>query len=448
MGDSDRSDPGTTPHENLDTSDRYRNTAFHENAARTTARINYRDFYLPGEEPEYDPRPDYDPKYDESQYSHLRPVHEEYTAAEHLPHPGTAPEPVLELAPETLAPPAAPVLEPVPVELPAVAAAASTETADQAPAQASGPLTAGPALNEAQRLAQNPLVRFAAIGLLAGVIFGAILIGFSFLFAGPAEPYDLKTQTSDATGLTGHLYTKWEDRKLQYRLSFVPSYPDQRSILSSTIGDPPHPLSISIQLKDAMGFALCSNEILLPYNPPPPASGDAKSGPPAPDPAQQAAERQREQGKDVFAVRSGPDGKIDSLDAQGVMPCSSDAFGKVVGWGFTTTIPSLAEQNDLLKQKEKQTLAQRNTVAHKNAPRRPEKTLFFSIEGDDSIVGFDTTTGTLESSSGESFFVDPGASMAGWQNFPIQIHYRCDQSSSCTVTRVGSGAFLHARLRK
>jgi len=286
---------------------------------------------------------------------------------------------------------------------------------------------------------QNPIVRFAVVGGFLGIVFGACLIGFAWLFAKPEGPYDLGNATLTAVGLKGHLYTKWEDDKLQYRLSMEPSDSEYLPGLTFALKNPPHPLSFGIQLKDAMGFVLCTREIVLKYNPAAPAL--------------LAAESQREQGKDIVQEMIGSDGQIASLVAQGQIPCSDKAYGKVVAWNLTPDFPSLTEQKDLMKQQaEREANEERQAAARRRGPQKnADKTLTFSIEGDDSVVGYDATSNVLETGTGESFYIDKkelaAGSVANWP-FPVRIHYRCDQTSFCTLIRAGSGTALHAKMRR
>jgi hypothetical protein len=354
---------------------------------------------------------------------------------------------------------------------PAAALAEPNAPADAEPApdpvvEMDGPYEELPPAEPA-KLSQNPIVRFAVIGGFLGILFGACLIALSWVLSKPEGPYDLGPMTSNAVGLRGHLFTKWDDDKLQYRLSFEPNDPDFHAAFALAVSNPPQPLSIGIQLKDSMGFVLCARQIALKYDSAnaaaasalPAGTADAgKPGTVAPvqpvDPAQAAAmEKQREQGKDVFQTQNGPDGQIASINAQGTIPCSESAYGKVTNWSFTPDFPSLSEQSDLLKQQAaKKSDADRAAATHKrNANKTADRTISFSIEGDDAIMGYDPSAGVLETGTGESFYVEKEGgqvNLAGWQAFPIPIHYRCDSTSYCTLTRTGSGAVLHARLRK
>jgi hypothetical protein len=315
---------------------------------------------------------------------------------------------------------------------------------------------------------QNPLYRFVAIGGLAGLMFGVVLIFLSWLVANPSGPYDLGLVTSDAFGLKGHLFTKWEKKALQYRITFVPNGPEQSAGFAIAVSDPPRPLSISFQLKDAKGFVLCSKDILLKYDPalalpplpPPPEKGKGSKDAPSQADLEaarqndllrlQTQEAQREQGKDIFQEQTGPDGQIAAIDSQGEIPCSRDSYEKIAMWSFSADFPSIAEQGDLLKQRaEAQADAERATaVHHRKASKPATKPLSFAIEGDDVLVGYDPGTGVLETNTGQSFYVDKQANLSGWQVFPLQIHYRCDEISGCALVRAGSGTVLHARLRR
>jgi len=350
------------------------------------------------------------------------------------------------------------------------AEAGSMTTASNAqlasPAPAAAPIEPSP--ESPASAIRNPLYRFAAIGGLGGLMFGVMLIFLSWLVSNPSGPYDLGLVTSDASGLKGHLFTKWGQKSLQYRISFEPNGPGQGAGFAVAIADPPRPLSIAFQLKDAKGFVLCSKAVLLKYDPasalPPmadaPEKGKGKKdGPSAAEleAARQAEllrlqkqEAQREQGQDIFQEQDGPDGQIAVISSQGEIPCSRDSYEKVAMWSFTADFPSIAEQGDLLKQRAAaEEDAKRAAPAHRRPAAKPAtKPLTFAIEGDDVLVGYDPGTGELETSTGQSFFVDKQANLSGWQVFPLRIHYRCDAVAGCTVVRAGSGAALHARLRR
>jgi hypothetical protein len=405
-------------------------------AARATAKIDIKDYYRPpGAEPEdlsvEAVEEEAEPQQRVSPYA-LPENHEAaFSAVEAQPQPSG----------NGVAPGAAPPL----VALP------------------EGQLQQVPA--EAAQIPENPLYRIAAIGAMGGVMFGVLLIFVSWIIGNPTGPYDLGTVTSNAVGLKGHLFTKWGDKGLEYRLAFEPSAPDGHAGFAMAVSNPPRPLSINFQLKDAMGFVLCSKDVLLKYvpavaTPAAPAADSGKNG--AADQAALAAAQQnelmrlqteearREQGKDIFQEQKGSDGQIASFSAQGEIPCSKNSYERISMWSFSPDFPSIDEQNALVKrQTEAQTAVEHASALHKKAVKKPaEKGLEFAIEGDDVLVGYDPTAGVLETGTGQAFYVDKQANLTGWQVFPLRIHYRCDQAAGCSIVRAGSGAELHARLRR
>jgi hypothetical protein len=74
----------------------------------------------------------------------------------------------------------------------------------------------------------------------------------------------------------------------------------------------------------------------------------------------------------------------------------------------------------------------------------------FAIEGDDELVGFDTSKGVIQTSTSKFFLVSSitgGDISAKWLDGPSNIHYKCDLNASCTLTRKGA-AVLYAKLKK
>lgn len=63
------------------------------------------------------------------------------------------------------------------------------------------------------------------------------------------------------------------------------------------------------------------------------------------------------------------------------------------------------------------------------------------IEGDVTVANFDETAGTIETYEGSKFALDKTAVASGaipWQDFPFNVHYRCDQVGDCTMMRRGA----------
>ncbi len=326
-----------------------------------------------------------------------------------------------------------------------------------------------------RKFAESQARVYAAIGVGLGVLLGVIVASLTLFMGPPNGRYDLGSVTSSAAGLKGHLFIEW-DKKLNYRLSIGPGDPDRQAAFALAVAHSPRPLSVEIHMQDSEGFALCSKEILLKYDarnalelaPPNPDAEDEKTNAgaaPAGQPAQaidlaqaDTQEAAREQGQDLFKNQAGPDGQVTAISAQGAIPCTAKAYEKASSWSFSPNFPAMAEQDEWVeRQKEidanggrppaETSRARGGRVA---AAKAAPKLLPFSIEGDDAIVDFDPSRGVIETGSGKVFFLDKASGAASdsrWQDYPVDIHYRCDRSAECILMHGGAGA-LHARLRR
>jgi hypothetical protein len=344
---------------------------------------------------------------------------------------------------------------------------------------------------EPSKPAGNPTYVYAAIGaglgILVGVAFAAIVWGP----AGSHAPFDLGSVVSYADGLKGHLIINW-GKKLKYSLVVEPSDPGKHAEFSFAASSPPRPLALDIQLKDPAGSVLCSKTIVLKYDPrqaaalapsdKEPKAGTASAGKAstvqmaqAIDMARsEALELQREHGQDIFQNNIGQDGQIQSISSQGDMPCSRQAYERIAFWSFSQNSPPLDEQAGLVNRQanahadqnpsppgtsaaakasgaatasgDRKASATRKK-AKKNAPEQPPT---FAIEGDDELVMYDPSRGIIQTMARKTFLIDKtsGEGNAGrWQDTPANIHYKCDLTAICTLTRAGAVA-LHARLRR
>ena len=342
----------------------------------------------------------------------------------------------------------------------------SAEAAEQNPAAQpliSPPSDANKPSGPIQKLAKSPTRLYALAGVGLGVLLVAVFAVVDLLMAPPNGRYDLGTVTSSATGLEGHLFIQW-DKKLGYRLNLKPSDPDQQAAFAMVATAPLRPLSIEIHLLNSEGFVLCSKEVLLKFDPrnaaalagSAPDSPAGKVSPQGVDPAQlQAQETAREQGKDLFQNQIGPDGQIVAINSQGDLPCSAEFYEKTANWSFSPNFPSLAEQKDWLnRQEEMEANAGRpageksGAHARRVSSKAPARILPFSMEGDDAIVEFNLSPGIIQTRGRKTFLMDKATAAAAdpaWQDYPVMIHYRCDQSASCLLMHSGGGT-LRARL--
>jgi len=317
---------------------------------------------------------------------------------------------------------------------------------------------------------ESSVNRYATLAIGLGILVGAAVASITWYTSNPSGRYDLGPVTSDAVGLKGRLFVKW-DKTLQYRVRFEPTYPDQDPGFSLAAGNPPHPASISIQLRDVQGFELCSREIVLRFDPrraaafePVPHGGEKTAGSDLESALakgfdevhQDAQEAAREQGNDIFDLEVGPNGQIASINAKGELPCTRSNYEDAITWTFVPTFPSLAEQTELLKKLRERREEEANQVYEAANPRRPRaakpvpNTVQYFIEGDDAIVDFEASTGTIITRGRKMFSIEKSgaeAALLRGGDFPMRVHYRCDQNGNCSLMSQGAGV-LHGRLRK
>ncbi|HXS77932.1 MAG TPA: hypothetical protein VN753_17275 [Terracidiphilus sp.] len=337
-----------------------------------------------------------------------------------------------------------------------------------------------PAERSLEEVAPPPPKKSFPIWLIGG--FAALIVFAIFVVYTATKPKDSAPPPGDlgpgivaASGLRGHLVTRWDGNrksgKLVYQLH-VESMEDRwQEGFSRAVLDPPEPLSVNIRLLDATGFALCGKEIPFHFDP-----QNAKVQVPVPSPMgangkkltaaernaayqaarqsaiaqMQAAAALREQGKDVFQSQTGPDGLVTAVNVQGALPCSPDQYQKASYWDMNTNFPTLDEQAALL---DPRAAAQARASseppgAHprKRATRQP--LTGFLISGDDRVTEYDSANGQLWT-RGKTFRIDRMVGQAtamAWANNNTLIHYSCDQQASCALTAPGGSAVLHARL--
>lgn len=306
----------------------------------------------------------------------------------------------------------------------------------------------------------NPTLLIAVLGAGIGLMVGLIFAMISWHGSSAHGPYDLKTVDASGYGLKGHLYTKWEDR-LGYRLTIEPDDPARRDGFSLAVSNSPRPLAIDIQLHDPLGFVLCTKTILLRYDPKAALAHHDQHGvalvstgtkvDAGIDVAKlEAAELQREQGKDVFQASVGADGKIDSLNAQGQLGCSMKEYENTVSWNFLPDFPTVSEQAAMVKPaKREEAAAPADSLPRRAKKRATDVPSPFYIEGSDAIVAYDSGSGALQTGFGKFFFLDksgPEAKIIEEQDLPVKVYYKCDQGGMCTLARSGS-FLLHVRVK-
>jgi hypothetical protein len=68
---------------------------------------------------------------------------------------------------------------------------------------------------------------------------------------------------------------------------------------------------------------------------------------------------------------------------------------------------------------------------------------YLGIEGDATVASFNDSTGKIETYEGSTFMLasaSTGGSAIAWDDFPFNVHYRCDESGQCTMVHRGASA--------
>ena len=322
---------------------------------------------------------------------------------------------------------------------------------------------------------QQPRIPFVLIGfiLLALLALVVILLSRPKKVENVQGADDLGPGVYNPAGLRGHLNIQWEGRA-RYRLH-IESLDDQLADgFAFVAATPPQPYVLTIRILDNAGFALCSKEILFPFDPAKALAADASN-----DLAQgggrgavqiakeleqqradldrlQQQETQREIGKDMFQPEVNPDGKVTAMHALGDLPCSIDSYKRANYWDFTTNFPTPDEQDAMLHHRPNaiDEIQQRSArAAAATAAARRKTTVkprpVFYVEGDDRIADYDAGSAQLETTMRKVFAISRRAEQVtaeNWANDSALIHYRCDPTANCALTRSGSTAVLHAHM--
>ncbi|HVC47870.1 MAG TPA: hypothetical protein VND90_11535 [Terracidiphilus sp.] len=297
--------------------------------------------------------------------------------------------------------------------------------------------------------------------LIGFAVLVVVAIGIYFLKQPKAAPpgADLGQAVFNAGGLRGHLVTRWEGNAV-YKLEIEPIDPTYAAGFAYAAAHPPRPIEFNLRILDASGFALCSTQVLLPFDPStvPSESASLPSGrgkkaqearaaaKQADLQARQTQETQRESGHDVLQEKLGNDGSVASLYTQGALRCTSDQYAHFDYWDFNTNFPTVQEQHDLMTHKS-QRQAELSRAQHEAARRKAQRMLesAFYVEGDVRVNTWDQAAGMLGSGAGKSFYVAKASDRpiaAGWASNGTLIHYKCDQHGICVLTQSGTGTVI------
>jgi hypothetical protein len=318
------------------------------------------------------------------------------------------------------------------------------------PAQAGQPAGAAPsgaATQPAQAalpamlvLERKKLLMYVGCGSLAVLLLGLA----SYLALNKQQPIapfvDLGQNNVAAAGLSGRLIAKW-DGSTKYELHLDPLSPQQSAAFGAVAMNPPHPLTLALHITNASGSVVCQKEILFPFSPTQdPADAEA-----------QEFEPQKTFDGDTVQNVAGSDGQLEEIVVTGPLTCPLKAYRLFTNWDFSSSFPTVAEQQDWLRQQQAVTaqLRRKAAEAHANALIPARFHLPAPIDGDDVIVSDNPSHGTVATRSGRTFYIGLSGALGrapGWQVFPAAIHYHCDVKANCVLTRPDASTTLSARL--
>jgi hypothetical protein len=278
---------------------------------------------------------------------------------------------------------------------------------------------------EAEKAAHFPLF---SVGLLITAVAGVCFIGVHhYKSSTPPTPFqDLGAGVSNVTGLRGSLKTRWEGKGAQYQLEIEPIDPLESAGFSYVMANPPGPLLLHVKLMDATGYAVCGKDVLFPFDKPSPGEAD------------------RERGQDLLQTAVGDDGKVVSLSAQGILPCTPEQYKQVDYWDFSTNFPTLAEQDALRKsaaELKARLEAQKRAALERQKAGRSD----FYMEGDDQVAGYDASRKVLRTELSRSFLVTGQVQQTTaslWASNSSLFRYKCDQRSHCLLITAGGAQSL------
>jgi len=277
-----------------------------------------------------------------------------------------------------------------------------------------------------------------ALAVGFGVVLIMVLVGWLVLRKDEMPAYiDLGSSNITAAGLQGRLVARWLG-SAAYEIRIDPVATTELSGFSAVAGNPPHPLTVTIRFKDSTNV-LCQKQILLPFG----AQQDD------PDHPGMVLPQKTFDGDTVQNVVTA-EGKVDEILISGPLNCPEKDYKKLDGWDFSSNFPLLADQAEWSRHLETIAADERRRTAEARARALIPKTMPLAapIEGDDVIVSDNPSRGSIQTSTGKTFYIGRDALLAahGWQVFPVAIHFRCDTRSNCTLTRSGGVAPLEARL--
>jgi hypothetical protein len=281
--------------------------------------------------------------------------------------------------------------------------------------------------------------------LVSGVAAMLVYFGMNWLKPKPQALYvDLGTQRYDPAGLGGRLIVEYTG-DAGYKFTVDPLDSTMIPSFQATIANPPHAITFTLKMLDKSEGVVCQKDVVIPGQPE--GSGDF-------DQTAALAQRTLPTGETMQNVAV--NGQIGETMINGSLGCNLDAFKKIVAWEFTTDFPPLATQKDWEKHEETVKAEAKRAKSGKPDPQTIGgytfvRSLPTTVEADDVIVGDNPAKGIVVTSSGRAFLVGSKVLVnpaLDWQIFPADVHYRCDRTAMCMVTRLSSRTAVRAHLMK
>jgi len=232
------------------------------------------------------------------------------------------------------------------------------------------------------------------VGIGAGLGIGVVatVASFAWLTSRPIPARDWPLLEVEGAGLKAKPKTDWNE-SVRYQLVVTPRSDDLKAAFDDAVQSHRHSISFTVHLYDKAGFELCKKDV-------------------KPTPFVDAGDR------------------IDELQANGTFysfECSHSKYKEADHWSLTYVFPALTIKPASPSEKE-------------------------SNEHDDTLTGFDSFSGHLETLSGNTFLVREGErNIASMWNFRVQVeggkqprlHIACKVQGDCVIENIINHQSVH-----
>ncbi len=282
--------------------------------------------------------------------------------------------------------------------------------------------------------------------ILAAALLVALAVGGFLLHRMPTTGgQDKKDAGGDlgqavvvGSGLRAHLITELDKKDVHYKLKIEAIALPEQDAFAREAASNSQSFFFNVRVLNAVGDSICGKQIVLL-----PASSSAAHA-----------------GADALKRIKGGKGIIESLWAEGTLPCSPEQFARFSYWDFSTNFPSVDDQDRTFgidhraqtdepqndEQAQQMDKARHAAAQRRGTPKKPQSGFF--LQGDDHISAFEPGRNVLTVGPGRSFVVlrasDLGTA-AAWADDSALVHYTCDTQANCALRRSGSAAIIFAK---